>query len=39
MGVAAIYTPKDYVLDTIMADIVRVVGRAWSKEALLDRTG
>ena len=39
MGVAAIYTPKDYALDTIMADIVRVVGRAWSKEALLDRTG
>ncbi|HEY8382138.1 MAG TPA: protein meaA [Microvirga sp.] len=31
MGVAAIYTPKDYALDTIMADIVRVVGRAWPR--------
>jgi ethylmalonyl-CoA mutase len=28
MGVAAIYTPKDYALDAIMADIVRVVDRA-----------
>jgi (2R)-ethylmalonyl-CoA mutase len=32
MGVAAVYTPKDYVLDAIMADIVRVVGRAWPRE-------
>jgi (2R)-ethylmalonyl-CoA mutase len=32
MGVAAIYTPKDYALDAIMADIVRVVGRAWPRE-------
>ncbi len=32
MGVAAIYTPKDYALDTIMADIVRVVGRAWPRD-------
>jgi (2R)-ethylmalonyl-CoA mutase len=31
MGVAAIYTPKDYALDAIMADIVRVVGRAWPR--------
>jgi (2R)-ethylmalonyl-CoA mutase len=30
MGVAAIYTPKDYVLDGIMADIVRVAERALS---------
>ena len=28
MGVAAVYTPKDYALDAIMADMVRVVGRA-----------
>jgi ethylmalonyl-CoA mutase len=28
MGVAAIYTPKDYALDGIMADIVRVAERA-----------
>jgi (2R)-ethylmalonyl-CoA mutase len=32
MGVAAIYTPKDYALDAIMADIVRVVGRSWPRE-------
>jgi (2R)-ethylmalonyl-CoA mutase len=32
MGVAAIYTPKDYALDTIMADLVRVVGRAWPRD-------
>ena len=32
MGVAAIYTPKDYALDAIMADIVRVVGRAWPRD-------
>src|SRR5215207_1616607 len=28
MGVAAVYTPKDYALDAIMADMVRVVERA-----------
>jgi (2R)-ethylmalonyl-CoA mutase len=28
MGVAAIYTPKDFALDAIMADIVRVVERS-----------
>ncbi|HEY8566805.1 MAG TPA: protein meaA [Beijerinckiaceae bacterium] len=28
MGVAAVYTPKDYALDAIMADIVRVVDRS-----------
>jgi (2R)-ethylmalonyl-CoA mutase len=38
MGVAAIYTPKDYVLDTIMADVVRVVDRAYSRERL-DKAG
>jgi (2R)-ethylmalonyl-CoA mutase len=27
MGVAAVYTPKDFALDAIMADIVRVVAR------------
>ena len=32
MGVAAVYTPKDYALDAIMADIVRVVGRSWPRE-------
>ncbi|MFL5225000.1 MAG: protein meaA [Microvirga sp.] len=32
MGVAAIYTPKDYALDTIMTDIVRVVGRHWPRD-------
>jgi (2R)-ethylmalonyl-CoA mutase len=32
MGVAAIYTPKDYALDAIMADMVRVVGRAWPRD-------
>ena len=33
MGVAAIYTPKDYVLDTIMADMVRVIGRGLERQA------
>ncbi len=28
IGVAAIYTPKDYAIDEIMKDIVRIVGRA-----------
>ena len=28
MGVAAIYTPKDYALDAIMADVVKVVERS-----------
>jgi (2R)-ethylmalonyl-CoA mutase len=28
IGVTAVYTPKDYVIDTIMADIVRIVGRS-----------
>jgi (2R)-ethylmalonyl-CoA mutase len=32
MGVAAVYTPKDYALDGVMADMVRVVGRAWPRE-------
>ena len=32
MGVAAIYTPKDYALDAVMADVVRVVGRAWPRD-------
>ncbi|HSP24505.1 MAG TPA: methylmalonyl-CoA mutase family protein, partial [Saliniramus sp.] len=33
MGVSRVYTPKDYVLDTIMADIVGVIGRALDREA------
>jgi (2R)-ethylmalonyl-CoA mutase len=32
IGVAAVYTPKDYALDAIMADMVRVVARAWPHE-------
>jgi (2R)-ethylmalonyl-CoA mutase len=28
IGVSAVYTPKDYVIDTIMADIVRIVGKS-----------
>jgi ethylmalonyl-CoA mutase len=32
MGVSRVYTPKDYVLDTIMADIVGVIGRALDRE-------
>ena len=28
IGVTAVYTPKDYAIDTIMADIVRIVGRS-----------
>jgi (2R)-ethylmalonyl-CoA mutase len=28
MGVAAVYTPKDFAMDAIMADLVRVVGRS-----------
>jgi (2R)-ethylmalonyl-CoA mutase len=27
-GVAAVYTPKDYELNRIMADVVRIVDRA-----------
>jgi (2R)-ethylmalonyl-CoA mutase len=36
LGVAAVYTPKDYALDGIMADIVRVVGRAFPREPVED---
>jgi (2R)-ethylmalonyl-CoA mutase len=32
MGVAAVYTPKDYALDAIMTDMVRVVARAWPRD-------
>ncbi len=32
-GVAAVYTPKDYELDRIMADVVRIVARAAGKAA------
>ena len=32
MGVAAIYTPKNYALDAIMADMVRVVARSRSRQ-------
>jgi (2R)-ethylmalonyl-CoA mutase len=31
MGVAAVYTPRHYALDAIMADIVRVIGKAWPR--------
>ncbi len=31
LGVAAIYTPKDFALDAIMADIVRVVDRSLAR--------
>jgi len=37
MGVAAVYTPKDYALDAIIADMVRVVGRAWPRDPEEDR--
>jgi (2R)-ethylmalonyl-CoA mutase len=37
MGVAAIYTPKDYALDAIMKDIVRVIGKAWPRDPDADR--
>ncbi|HEX2727841.1 MAG TPA: protein meaA, partial [Beijerinckiaceae bacterium] len=33
LGVAAVYTPKNYALDTIMADIVRVVERSIARRA------
>ena len=33
MGIAAVYTPKDYALDAIMADMVRVVERAAERRA------
>jgi (2R)-ethylmalonyl-CoA mutase len=33
IGVAAVYTPKDYALDAIMADMVRVVERAHERRA------
>ena len=32
-GVAAVYTPKDYELNRIMADIVRIVDMGASKAA------
>ena len=35
MGVAAVYTPKDYALDAIMADVVRVVERAVERRAAM----
>jgi (2R)-ethylmalonyl-CoA mutase len=38
MGVAAVYTPKDYALDAIMADMVRVVERAAGRRAELKKT-
>ncbi len=37
MGVAAIYTPKDYALDAIMKDIVRVIGKVWPRDPDADR--
>ncbi|SFG26069.1 protein meaA [Methylobacterium gossipiicola] len=33
MGVTAVYTPKDYVLDTIMVGIANVVNRSLDKQA------
>ena len=33
MGAAAIYTPKDYALDAIMADMVLVIDRARGRAA------
>ncbi|MCJ2035101.1 protein meaA [Methylobacterium sp. J-068] len=33
MGVTAVYTPKDYILDTIMVGIARVVERSLDKRA------
>ena len=36
MGVAAVYTPKDYALDAIMKDIVRVIGKAWPRDPETD---
>ncbi|KQP96386.1 protein meaA [Methylobacterium sp. Leaf117] len=33
MGVTAVYTPKDYILDTIMVGIAKVVERALDKRA------
>ncbi len=33
MGVAAIYTPKDYALDAIMGDMVRVIERSLDRRA------
>ena len=33
MGVTAVYTPKDYILDTIMVGLAKVVGRALDKQA------
>jgi len=33
MGVAAIYTPKDYALDAIMTDMARVIERSLARRA------
>ena len=33
MGVTAVYTPKDYVLDTIMVGLAKVVNRSLDKQA------
>ena len=33
LGVAAVYTPKDFQLNAIMADIVRVVDRSLERRA------
>ncbi|KQT99013.1 protein meaA [Methylobacterium sp. Leaf469] len=34
MGVTAVYTPKDYILDTIMVGLAKVVNRALDKQAV-----
>ena len=36
MGVAAIYTPKDYALDTIMVGLAKVVERSIAKREAED---
>ena len=39
MGVQAVYTPKDYVIDTIMIGIAKVVGRALDKAKAVEAEG
>jgi (2R)-ethylmalonyl-CoA mutase len=39
MGVSAIYTPKDYALDTIMIDMARVIERSLDRRADFARPG
>ncbi|WP_238181791.1 methylmalonyl-CoA mutase family protein, partial [Methylobacterium trifolii] len=39
MGVSAVYTPKDYVIDTIMIGLAKVVGKALDKASADKRDG